>query len=95
MYVFCRFEWQSRGSAHVHALLWVDGAVDINNLDDKIEDLKKRICNYFDNFINTTTFGDINETKARVAEENPCARNPTQTMSGKIIKILLILYSNM
>lgn len=27
------YEWQWRGSPHIHGVLWIDGAPDVSNLD--------------------------------------------------------------
>lgn len=38
-----RYEWQHRGSAHVHSVIWLKDALDISNPDDKS---RKRYSRY-------------------------------------------------
>ena len=30
---WCRYEWQHRGSPHIHGFIWIKGAPDVNKID--------------------------------------------------------------
>ncbi|KAK3914308.1 Glycine N-acyltransferase, partial [Frankliniella fusca] len=46
-----RFEWQMRGSPHVHGVMWLQNAVDVNLLQAKFEEVKITVIQYFDKLI--------------------------------------------
>ncbi|KAK3918910.1 ATP-dependent DNA helicase [Frankliniella fusca] len=46
-----RFEWQMRGSPHVHGVMWLQNAVDVKLLESKFEEVKVTVINYFDKLI--------------------------------------------
>ncbi|KAK3925606.1 Curromycin resistance protein [Frankliniella fusca] len=46
-----RFEWQMRGSPHVHGVMWLQNAVDVNLLEAKFEEVKITVIQYFDKLI--------------------------------------------
>ena len=52
-----RFEWQHRGSPHVHGLAWLPNAPDVENLlsssPDLVESTKEKIIEYADKIIST------------------------------------------
>ena len=53
-----RFEWQHRGSPHVHGLAWLPGAPDVEKLlstsnDTELQAAKEEITRYADNLIST------------------------------------------
>ena len=51
-----RFEWQHRGSPHVHGLAWLPNAPDVENLSsspDLVESTKEKIIEYADKIIST------------------------------------------
>ena len=52
-----RFEWQHRGSPHVHGLAWLPNAPDVENLlsssPEVVESTKQKIIEYDDKIIST------------------------------------------
>ena len=52
-----RFEWQHRGSPHVHGLAWLPNAPDVENLlsslPDLVESTKEKIIECADKIIST------------------------------------------
>lgn len=66
-----RFEWQHRGSPHIHGLLWLDNApncVDIEALESEEE--RQEVINYFDELVSAC------RTNLHVitSRNNPCRR---------------------
>ena len=50
-----RFEWQHRGSPHVHGLAWLKGAPDVERVLDLQEDGSEQIIiQYVDRLVSTT-----------------------------------------
>lgn len=66
-----RFEWQHRGSGHVHGFLWLQDAPDVSQLA-KNNDEKRRIIEYFDRLVCTEK---PDATMSIRFDEHPCARN--------------------
>ncbi|KAK3923565.1 ATP-dependent DNA helicase [Frankliniella fusca] len=63
-----RYEWQLRGSPHVHGVLWFAGAVNVKELQVKFNEVKQQIIEYFDKFISC-----INpNTNYVITSEHPC-----------------------
>ena len=54
-----RFEWQHRGSPHVHGLAWLPNAPNVDEIfvDDSSTEVKQNIVNYVDNLITTINPG--------------------------------------
>ncbi|KAK3908319.1 ATP-dependent DNA helicase [Frankliniella fusca] len=50
-----RFEWQMRGSPHVHGVMWLSNAVDVKMLESKFEEVKISVINFFDRLISCET----------------------------------------
>uniref|UniRef100_A0A1X7TZG1 Helitron helicase-like domain-containing protein n=1 Tax=Amphimedon queenslandica TaxID=400682 RepID=A0A1X7TZG1_AMPQE len=52
-----RFEWQHRGSPHVHGLAWLPNAPNVEDLlssqPDFVESIKEKIIEYADKIIST------------------------------------------
>jgi len=48
---WCRYEWQHRGSPHVHGFLWIEGAPNMDNLDWMSEEQVKNAQKYFDGIV--------------------------------------------
>ena len=46
-----RYEWQHRGSPHVHGFIWLEGAPNIDNLNWRNHDEIKIVQKYFDSII--------------------------------------------
>ena len=70
-----RYEWQHRGSAHIHGFLWLEGAPDMEKLDwtDTIRvDAARR---YFDNYVTAWNPCDAHHRNIsihRPLEQDPC-----------------------
>ena len=52
-----RFEYQHRGSVHLHGVLWLDGAPDVRNLDLMDEVARESVGHYFDKLVKTVSPG--------------------------------------
>ncbi|KAI3935332.1 hypothetical protein MKW98_027152 [Papaver atlanticum] len=65
-----RFEWQNRGSGHVHGFLWLKDGPEVSHIgtDDQ---LRRLICEYFDNMVCTMN-PDV--TFSTDIQNHPCAR---------------------
>lgn len=46
-----RFEWQSRGSPHVHGIIWLDGAKDCSDISSLTDEQRQEIIDYFDGLV--------------------------------------------
>ncbi|KAK3907761.1 ATP-dependent DNA helicase [Frankliniella fusca] len=46
-----RFEWQMRGVAHVHGVLWLSGAPNVTNFDKMTDSEKQNVISYFNTLI--------------------------------------------
>lgn len=46
-----RYEWQHRGSPHVHGFIWLEGAPNIDNLNWGNDHERKNEQKYFDSII--------------------------------------------
>jgi len=49
-----RYEWQHRGSGHVHGFLWIESAPKIDQLDLDDPQVKEMLCDFHDQFVSTT-----------------------------------------
>lgn len=65
-----RFEWQNRGSGHVHGFLWMRYVPNVSNIATD-EQVRRLICQYFDNIICTVNLGPTFFTDI---QNNPCAK---------------------
>lgn len=65
-----RYEWQHRGSAHIHFVVWLDDAPNINNLDGKTPEELLKIAAYFDKLVFAWNSG-LDLPAARV---HPCQK---------------------
>lgn len=48
---WCRYEWQHRGSTHVHGFLWIHGAPNMDNIDWSNEQEVKTTQKYFHSIV--------------------------------------------
>ncbi|XP_057837722.2 uncharacterized protein LOC131047921 [Cryptomeria japonica] len=48
-----RYEWQHRGSAHIHGFLWLSNAPDMDNLDWSNYDVVQSAKSFFDRYVTT------------------------------------------
>lgn len=46
-----RYEWQHRGSPHVHGFLWIHGSPDMDNIDWMNDVQRKNATKYFDSIV--------------------------------------------
>ena len=51
IYFWCRYEWQHRGSPHVHGFIWIEGAPNMDNIDWSNEDECKSAERYFHSIV--------------------------------------------
>lgn len=68
-----RFEWQHRGSPHIHGLLWLQDAPDVDDIDSLDEEERQQIVDYFDQFIAAT----IGQRFIVALENHPCKKRYT------------------
>ncbi|XP_052119454.1 uncharacterized protein LOC113215117 isoform X1 [Frankliniella occidentalis] len=52
-----RFEYQHRGSPHVHCIVYLDGAPDVSNLKDASQEHLNAVIRYFDSLVSTMNPG--------------------------------------
>ena len=72
---FHRYEWQHRGLAHIHGFLWLEGALDMEQLDWKDTIRVDAASRYFDNYVTAWNPRDArhrNISIHRPLEEYPC-----------------------
>ena len=52
-YIFfpCRYEWEHRGSTHIHGFIWLENAPIVDNLDWEDAPAVAATKTYFDNFL--------------------------------------------
>jgi hypothetical protein len=48
-----RFEWQHRGSPHIHGIFWIKDAPSVDNLESKSDEYKANVIQYFDKLVST------------------------------------------
>jgi len=63
-----RFEWQFRGSPHIHGLLWLSDAPDCSQIGSLEEDSRGVIVDYSDSLV-SPQIGQIHDI---APHENPC-----------------------
>lgn len=63
-----RFEWQHRGSPHIHGVLWLADAPDTSDIDSLNDAERSAIVQYFDGLISAT----IGSLESIPPFENPC-----------------------
>ena len=63
-----RYEYQHRGSIHVHGVLWLDGAPDVTNVES--ESSQKLILEYFDDLISCTN----PDPSVNISGLHPCSK---------------------
>lgn len=68
-----RYEWQHRGSSHIHGFVWIDDAPDVSTLDLQNVDSVQEFIRFWDPLISTINPAK-DEPKAPV---HPSARDPT------------------
>lgn len=66
-----RFEWQHRGSPHIHGLLWLDDAPDCDKIDSITDDQRQDIIDYFDGIVQAQ-LGRLHSSSS--LPQNPCRR---------------------
>lgn len=64
-----RYEWQHRGSPHIHGLLWLQDAPDCSDIGSLDDALRLRVIQYFDGIVSAW----INQLFDHV-HQNPCRR---------------------
>ncbi|KAJ1518937.1 hypothetical protein ONE63_011454 [Megalurothrips usitatus] len=52
-----RFEWQHRGSPHIHCIVWLRGAPDRSDLAHATPEHKQAVVDYFDGLVSTVNTG--------------------------------------
>uniref|UniRef100_A0A158P537 ATP-dependent DNA helicase n=1 Tax=Tetranychus urticae TaxID=32264 RepID=A0A158P537_TETUR len=72
-----RYEWQWRGSPHIHGVLWIDGAPDVSKLDDISEGSRDRIAQWFANFCSAWNF----DSQTQAGSNHPSRYTFTNKMS--------------
>lgn len=68
-----RFEWQHRGSPHVHGLLWLDDSPDCSNIDSLDHEQHSSIISFFDRLVSA-------QVGARLSipiQDSPCRQRFT------------------
>lgn len=75
-----RFEWQFRGSPHIHGLLWLENAPGCNDIDSLNDQARARIVEYFDRLVSAC----INERYIVVPQTNPCRRRYSDLNQAEI-----------
>ena len=69
-----QFEWQHRGSPHVHGLAWLLNAPDVEMIKTSAEN-KLRVIQFIDNIISTINpaidMDGSNQTNAPMPQTNP------------------------
>ena len=74
-FLFYRYEWKPHGSAHIHGLLWLDGALNIETLDWKDEDQVNKEISFFDKYVTTWNPRENHGTNIHMyqsIEDDPC-----------------------
>lgn len=66
-----RFEWQSRGSGHVHGFLWLEDRPDPSRIATD-EEVRRMICDYFDSII--CTWNPDPSFRVVIQDNHPCAQ---------------------
>ncbi|KAE8739488.1 hypothetical protein FOCC_FOCC015019 [Frankliniella occidentalis] len=69
-----RFEYQHRGSAHVHAILWHNNAPDVSNLQGASQEHLDAVIRYFDGLVSTMNPGK----DLPPADVHPCRKKFSQ-----------------
>ncbi|KAL5698787.1 DNA helicase [Ranunculus cassubicifolius] len=65
-----RYEWQNRGSGHVHGFLWIKDSPDVSQVATN-EQQRLRICEYFDRLVCTM---NPDATFSEPMQIHPCAK---------------------
>ena len=81
-----RFEWQHRGSPHVHGLAWLPNAPDVDQLvcPETSESVKQQVIQYANTLLSTMNPGvsidgsNINDTPPAKTDPHICAKPYTQ-----------------
>jgi len=68
-----RFEWQFRGSPHIHGLLWLEDAPDCSDIDSLSEEARAAVVTYFDSMVTAC----LNQRYIILPPGNPCRRRLT------------------
>ncbi|XP_059064746.1 uncharacterized protein LOC131856825 [Cryptomeria japonica] len=79
---WCRYEWQHRGSPHVHRFLWINGAPNMDNIDWSNEEEQKSAERYFHSIIHAWNPREDPHQRNIHAFQNylqhPCLKNTTE-----------------
>ena len=79
-----RSEWQGRGSAHIHGVIWIKNAPNMDTLDwDNLEAVEKA-KQFFEKYVsamNPRSKVDIRNFQHRAPTEDPCLLNTTEISS--------------
>lgn len=73
-----RYEFQHRGSIHLHGILWLEDAPDVSNLESKSAQELQTIVDYFDQLA-TEEHPDIN---GRCPIVHPCKRKASEVVNS-------------
>eukprot|EP01018_Ginkgo_biloba_P021168 Gb_06945 [translate_table: standard] len=76
-----RYEWQHRGSPHVHGFLWLNGAPDMDRLDWENPETVEHAKNFFDKIVHAWNPRDAhhrNIQSQRNAIDDPCLLHTNQ-----------------
>lgn len=69
-----RFEWQHRGSPHIHGLLWMQGGPEYTDIDSLSTAQRQELVDYFDQLVSASIEGDIGPVPYA---DNPCRKRYT------------------
>lgn len=88
-----RFEWQHRGSPHIHGVFWMNGAPNVDGLESKTCAEKNVVLDYFDKLVSTwnpdksLTPGNVHPCQIRlqsVAESESCRLEDYTRLLNKV-----------
>jgi ATP-dependent DNA helicase PIF1 len=85
IFFFFRYEWQHRGSAHIHGFLWLQGAPNMERLDWSNPSDVHGAKTYFDRYVTAWNPRDIHRRNIMVPRsinDDPCLLNTDQIFSS-------------
>ena len=82
-----RYEWQWRGSPHIHGLLWLEGCPNTNDIESKTEDERKNILEYFDNLCSAMRPENVTQP-----EIHPCRKLFSEVEDRHLDLCQLLIY---
>ena len=84
MFIFSRYEWQHRGSTHIHGFLWLQGAPDMERLDWSNDCDFQHAKRFFDNYVTAWNPREIHRCNIMVPRslnDEPCLLNTNYIFS--------------